>query len=179
MNYNTIIDFFKTFGWQLFLLALSGIVILGMLKWFGCFKKLKNDYKKYFYFGLSCAFSIIACTIYLLITHNFHWLSYLSLCGAVIGLTIVVYAIYEHIGLRVLWKKVLNLLAKGFKSICSAIVSGTMSQDRLKKLAVGLGSEILTELAVVAKGNEEKAKITIIATNEEVNKDTKDEADNL
>ena len=166
MNYNVIIDFFKTFGWQLFLLALSGIVILGALKWFGCFKKIKKDYKKYVYFGLSCAFSLIACTIYLVATHNFNWASYLALCVAVIGLTIVVYALYEHIGLRALWKKVLNLIAKAFKLLCTAIVTGTLTATKKKDIAVGLGSEILTELVAIAKEKEEKAKITVVATNE-------------
>lgn len=169
MNYNVIIDFFKTFGWQLFLLALSGIVVLGMLKWFGCFRKLKDEHKKYVYFALSCLFSIIACTIYLIVISNFHWISYLMLCIAVIGLTLVVYGIYEHIGLRTLWKKVLNLIAKAFKSICGAIISGTMSKDKLKKMAVGLGSEVLTELVTVAKENEEKAKVEDIATAETTN----------
>lgn len=172
MNYNVIIDFFKTFGWELFLLALSGSVVLGALKWFGCFKKLNSKYKKYVYFGLSCTFSIIACTIYIVTTNNFHWLSYLTLCFAVMALTIVLYAFYENTGLRAANKKILNLISKGFKALCAAIVSGTMSEDKLKKMAVGLGSGILTELANVAKDNEEKAKTIVVATNEPTNETT-------
>ena len=33
MEVNFIIDFFKNYGWQLGLLSLSGIVILGILKY--------------------------------------------------------------------------------------------------------------------------------------------------
>ena len=63
MDFNVVLDFFKTYGWQLGLLSLSGIVVLGCLKWFGCFKKVNSKYKKYLYFGLSVVFSIIACKI--------------------------------------------------------------------------------------------------------------------
>ena len=47
MDFNVVLDFFKTYGWQLGLLSLSGIVVLGCLKWFGCFKKVNDKYKKY------------------------------------------------------------------------------------------------------------------------------------
>ena len=47
MEVNFILDFFKSYGWQLGLLSLSGIVILGFLKRLGVFKKLNEKYKKY------------------------------------------------------------------------------------------------------------------------------------
>lgn len=159
MNYNIITDFFTKFGWQLFLLALSGIVILGCLKWFGVFNKIKDKtWKKYVYFWLSCGFSIIACTIYLLATGCFQWGAYLVLCSSVIVLTIVVYNLYEHTHLRALWKIVLDAIAKLFKFILSSIVANTLSQEKLKNKAVALGSEALAELVKIAKENEEKAK---------------------
>lgn len=169
MNYTIIIDFFKTFGWQLFLLALSGIIVLGCLKWFGCFKKLNSLYKKYVYFGLSCLFSIVACTIYLLITHNFVWTTYLALCLSVIGLTIVVYSLYEHIGLRTVWKKVLNLISKTFKRIVTSIVNGSLNSAKRKEIAVGLGSEILTELIALAK---EKEQLEVAEPKDEIQTET-------
>lgn len=161
MEFNVVLDFFKTYGWQLGLLSLSGIVVLGCLKWFGCFKKVNDKYKKYLYFGLSVAFSIIACTIYILATHSFNWVSYLLLCVAVIGVTLVAYGIYENTGLRALWVKVvLNNVSKLFKTLVSAIVKGSMNADKLKKMAIDLGSETLNELANQAKAlEEEKAKV--------------------
>ena len=89
-------EFFKNYGWQLTLLALSGIVVLGFLKWVGVFNKLKDTSKKYVYYALSCVLSIIACTIYILATKSFAWASYGILCGAVVGLTGAVYTIYEN-----------------------------------------------------------------------------------
>lgn len=155
-----VLDFFKTYGLNLSLLALTGIVVLGCLKWFGCFKKIKAEYKKYVYFGTSCVLSIIACTIYILAIHEFAWTSYLLLCVAVIGFTIAVYGLYEHSGLRTAWKKlVLNNIAKLFKMIVSAIVSGAMTKDKLKTMAISLGSETLNGLVAEAKAIEEQKKL--------------------
>ena len=161
MEFNVVLDFFKTYGWQLGLWSLSGIIVLGCLKWFDCFKKVNDKYKKYLYFGLSVAFSIIACTIYILATHSFNWVSYLLLCVAVIGVTLVAYGIYENTGLRALWVKVvLNNVSKLFKTLVSAIVKGSMNADKLKKMASDLVSETLNELANQAKAlEEEKAKV--------------------
>lgn len=156
MDYKMIGEFFKNYGWQLTLLALSGIVVLGFLKWVGVFNKLKDESKKYVYYALSCVLSIIACTIYILVTHTFAWASYGILCGAVIGLTGAVYTIYENTGLRKLWKiVVLNNIARLFKLITNTIVTGTLTKERVKKLAIDLGSQTLAELSAEAKTIEE------------------------
>lgn len=149
-------EFFKNYGWQLTLLALSGILVLGFLKWVGVFNKLKDTSKKYVYYALSCVLSIIACTIYILVTKSFDWASYGILCGAVVGLTGAVYTIYENTGLRKLWKIiVLDNIARLFKLLTSAIVTGTLTKERLKKLAIDLGSQTLNELSAEAKTIEE------------------------
>ena len=156
MDYEMIGDFFKNYGWQLTLLALSGIIVLGFIKWIGVFKNLKADNRKYVYYALSCGLSIVACTIYILATKSFAWASYGILCGAVVCFTGAVYTIYENTGLRKLWKTVvLNNIAKLFKSICNALVNGTLTQDKIKDLAIGLGSETLSELTAEAKTIEE------------------------
>lgn len=148
-------DFCKTFGWKLCLLAVAGIVILGCLKWFGCFKKINDKYKKYVYFATSCAISIISCTIYILVMHKFVWYNYLLLCGSVIVLTQAVYGLYEML-IRPHWKKlVLDNIAKLFKKIVSAISSGSLDSNKRKEIAIGLGSDILTELVALAKEKEQ------------------------
>ena len=151
-------DFFVNYGWQLGLLSLSGIVILGFLKWFGVFNKLAKNVRKYLYFGLSCVLSIIACTIYVLACGTFEALSYLLLCVAVMGITIVAYHFYEHTGLRTAWNKVLDLIAKLFKFVVSAIVTKTLTEDKLKAKAIELGSQVLAELTKTARENELKAQ---------------------
>lgn len=173
MDLSIILDFFKTYGWQLGLLSLSGIVILGFLKWFGCFKKVKDSYKKYLYFSLSVIFSIIACTIYILITKSFNWLNYALLCLAIVGLTLVVYGIYENTGLRALWKKlVLDNIAKLFKLLVSAIVKGSLSKEKVKDIALKVGSEMLNEWAAEAKVLEDKKAEEEKAAEEQKNSNT-------
>ena len=166
MNYgDMIITFFKDYGWQLGLLALSGMVLLGLLKWIGCFKKLPTKAKKYVYYALSCFFSIVACTIYILLMHTFDWINWLILCGSVVLFTGGVYNAWENTHLRELWKKlVLNNIARFFKWIASAIVNGTLTKEKLQEKAVKLGSETLAQLVAQAKeleakkAAEEKAK---------------------
>ena len=158
-------EFFKNYGWQLTLLALSGIIVLGFLKWVGVFNKVKADVKKYVYYGLSCILSIVACTIYILATHTFAWASYGILCCVVIGVTGAVYIIYENTGLRKLWKiVVLNNIARLFKLITNTIVTGTLTKERVKKLAIDLGSQTLAELSAEAKTIED-SKLNNVAEN--------------
>ena len=151
-------EFFINYGWQLGLLSLSGIVLLGFLKWFGAFEKLAKNVRKYLYFGLSCVLSIVACTIYVLACGTFDAVSYLLLCVAVIGITIVAYHFYEHTGLRTAWNKVLNLIEKLFKFIISAIITKTLTEDKLKAKAIELGSQVLADLTKTARENELKAE---------------------
>ena len=159
MDLTCIFEFFKNYGWQLGLLALSGIFVLGFLKWFGCFKKVNPNYKKYLYFGLSVAISIIACTIFIFAAHSFNWANYGALILAICVLTFTYYTIYENTGLRSAWNKVvLNNIAKLFHMIVTAIVSGTMTNDKIKDMAVKLGSDTLNQLAAEARVAEEKAK---------------------
>lgn len=162
MDYIVVVaDFCQKFGWKLFLLAIAGIFILGCLKWFGCFKKINDKYKKYVYFTTSCAISIISCTAYILVIHKFVWYNYLLLCGSVIGLTQAVYGLYEIL-IRPHWKRlVLDNIAKLLKKIISAIASGSLDSNKRKEIAMGLGSDILTELIALAKEKEQaKEEIT-------------------
>lgn len=161
MDFNVILGFFRTYGWQLGLLALSGIVVLGTLKWFGCFKKVNDKIKKYLYFGLSVAFSIIACSTYIFAINAFDWASYGVLCGAVVAVTLVAYGIWENTGLRALWKKViLDSISKLVKLIASAIVGGTIKSDSkvVHKQIVALGADTLNQLVAEARTIEEQKK---------------------
>ena len=112
-----VIEFFNNYGWQLTLIACSGIFILGILKFFNVFKKIDSDKQKYAYAGVSSGFAIIGALIYLLVTGTF--------TGAAFGITAVgiftinqtLYSMYENYGLRTLFQKlgylIVNLVAKG------------------------------------------------------------------
>lgn len=155
MNYYTVVvDFFKEYGWQLGLLALSGIVVLGFLKKIGVFKKLNDKYKKYVYFALSSVFSIIACTIYVLINKSFVLEPYLLMCLMVFVVTVVAYHIYEHIGLRWVWNKIVDFFVLCVKKLFCLIFVHKVSADKIKKEmlkfgvdeAIKVGQELKTEL---------------------------------
>lgn len=140
---SVITHFFTNYGWKLGVLALSGIVLLGFLKWVGVFKKVPDKAKKYVYVGVSTLFSIASCTIYLLVTKTFEWAGWGIMSGAVFSVTTIAYQIYEHTGLRTLWKTVvLNNIAKLFKAIVGAIVNGTLSTEKVKAEAIKLLSLI-------------------------------------
>ena len=166
MEYVKIVrEFFSNYGWEVALLALSGIVLLGFLKWIGVFKKVPNTAKKYVYFGVSCGLSIIICTIYILAIGQFAWLSWLVMSVYIIFFTLGAYGIYEHTGLRKLVQiAILNPISKLFK----LIVSGAISKDQIKEKALELGSEALEELVAEAKQKEEEEK----QNNEEVKVET-------
>lgn len=161
MDVNYIITFFTSYGYHLGLLALSGIFVLGFLKLTGIFKKVPTDTKKYLYFGLSCALSIIACTIYLLIVKQFTWISYGTLCGSVIALTMITYNLYEYLGFRAIWQQILKLVGRLLMFIVEKIVNKTLTTESLKTKAVELGSATLVELSRKARENEIKAQQSV------------------
>ena len=157
MEVNFIIDFFKNYGWQLGLLSLSGIVILGILKKIGVFNKLNDKHKKYVYSGISALLSIIACTIYILITSKFEIISYLTMCGLVIILTITTYHIYEHTGARWLWNKLFDLICDAIKKFFTLIFVHKLDSKKIKsemtKYGIEASQTILNELMAEVEAN--------------------------
>ena len=157
MEVNFIIDFFKNYGWQLGLLSLSGIVILGILKKIGVFNKLNDKHKKYVYSGISALLSIIACTIYILITSKFEIISYLTMCGLVIILTITTYHIYEHTGARWLWNKFFDLICNAIKKLFTLIFIHKLDSKKIKsemtKYGIEASQTILNELMAEVEAN--------------------------
>lgn len=160
-----IIQFFKMYGWQLTVLATSGIVFLGILKAFGTFNKVNTKAKKYLYYGISNILSIVACTAYIFITDVFEWRAYLILIGGIIGFTSAIYTLYENTGARDLLKKCLYQPTKNlFSKIWNAILKGTLKKETVIKMASEYGEDVANEIVVKAhevqeeKIAEEKAK---------------------
>lgn len=157
MEVKIILDFFKNYGWQLGLLSLSGIVILGLLKKIGVFKKLNEKYKKYVYSSISVLLSIIACTVYILATSKFEIVSYLTMCGLVIVSTITAYHIYEHTGARWLWNKFVDLLWDAIKKLFTLIFIHKLDSKKIKsemaKYGIEASQTILNELVAEVEAN--------------------------
>lgn len=111
-----ILEFIKTYGWQLAICACSGIFVLGIFKFFGIFDKIEKSKRKYVYAVLSSILSISASSIYLLITKNFEFANFGILSGAIYAFNQTIYAVYENCGFRTLMRKFgnvfINIVAK-------------------------------------------------------------------
>ena len=156
-----IIQFFKMYGWQLTVLATSGILLLGILKAFGTFKKVPQKGRKYLYYAISCVLSILACTSYILIKDSFEWRAYLILIAGIIGYTSAIYTLYENTGVRDLLKKFIftplkKLLGIGWKHV----VEGTLDKNTVIELASSYGVDVANQIIVeaVEKAAEKKEK---------------------
>ena len=101
-----VLEFFKTYGWQLCLIACSGIFILGFLKAFGLFDKVPQEKKKYIFGGISTGISIIGSAIYLACTHGFEWVSFGTIAGTILIMNNAIYTAYENYGFKAVVKKI-------------------------------------------------------------------------
>ena len=101
-----IVAFYIQYGWQLALIALLGIIILGVLKYANVFKKVEKEKRKPIYFAISVGFSILATMVYLLIVKQFSFDYILAVSTAIYTLNQGMYAIYETTTLRDLVHKV-------------------------------------------------------------------------
>ena len=147
------------YGWQLTILATSGIVFLGFLKAFGTFNKVPSKAKKYLYYAISCILSILACTGYILLKNGFEWRAYLILIAGIIGYTSAIYTLYENTGIRDLLKKLIfTPIKKLLSKILQHIVKGTLTKDAVIDLASDYGKEIANEIIESAKEKEQEKK---------------------
>ena len=148
MTADMIINFFKNYGWVMTALAASGIVLVGILKSIGLFSKLNPNAKKYVYFACSCIVSIIACTVYLCVTNAFDWADWGMISVCVIGFTISIYGVYENTGIRTFLKKIIFSPMKNLiKRIPEALMSKSLTEEKILSLAKSLGKDILLQLA--------------------------------
>lgn len=110
------VSFFQQYGWQLALIALVGIIILGVLKYANVFSKIDKEKRKPIYFAISVGFSLAATTAYLLIIDCFDINYLITVSSAIYALNQSMYAIYETTKLRDLVSKVLSWISKKLKS---------------------------------------------------------------
>lgn len=103
--------FIATYGWQLALIALIGIIILGALKYANAFSKVAKEKRKPIYFGISMGFSVVASAIYLLIIKQFDINYLLTFSFTTYGLNQTMYSIYENTSLRDLLAKISKVIA--------------------------------------------------------------------
>lgn len=109
-----LVEYVKSYGLAILIIALSTIVFIGILKLCGVFKRLNNVVvKKVVYYSLDVAISFgIGALYFKCFSKNFD--QYLTYSLAQTATTTTLYAIYENFGLRALVQKLVSL-------ICTAI----------------------------------------------------------
>lgn len=105
-----ILVFFTTYGWQLAIIALMSVVLLGVLKYCNVFANLKPETRKPIYFAISMGLSIVGTAIYLVVIHQFQIDYFFAITMATYALNQTMYAIYETTHLRELVVKVLDFI---------------------------------------------------------------------
>ena len=111
------LTFFSTYGWQLALIALAGIIILGILKYCNVFKKFDKKIRHVLYMVISVGISIVGAIIYLACVHQLTVEYVFIIAGAILALNQTFYAIYDTTTLKDLFTKLLdwikNLITSG------------------------------------------------------------------
>ena len=106
--------FIAVYGWQLALIALAGIIILGVLKYANVFSKIDKENRQPIYLAISVGFSVVASAIYLAVIKQFEITYFCAIAAAILALNQTMYSIYENTKLR-------DLLHKIFRAIDTKI----------------------------------------------------------
>lgn len=97
--------FLETYGWQLALIALAGVIILGILKYCKVFDKFEEKLRHFFYLLVSVGISLVGSIIYLACVHQLDAVFVFTIAGAIFALNQAFYTIYDTTSLRDLLKK--------------------------------------------------------------------------
>ena len=103
-----LLAFLQTYGWQLALIALAGVIILGVLKYCNVFSNLDEKYRHIIYLVISVGVSLIGSVIYLACIHQLTVGGAFAIGGAILALNQVFYSIYANTPLKELWNKLVN-----------------------------------------------------------------------
>lgn len=114
---DALLTFFSDHGLWIGLIALAGIVLLGVLKYCKVFKGIENaTYRKLTYLLCSVGFSLIGCVIYMLCTSSFDWVGVFPLAAAIWTLNQTFYNIFKTTQLNDLAVKVMNWIIELIKT---------------------------------------------------------------
>lgn len=109
------LDFFATYGWQLTLIAVAGVMLLGILKYCKVFDKFEEDTRHFLYLLISVGLSIVGSVIYLACIHQLDVALVFPLAAAIWFENQAAYTLYDSTPLRkflkMLWDKILAFAA--------------------------------------------------------------------
>lgn len=108
--------FVAAYGWQLALIALAGIIILGVLKYANVFSKIAKENRKPIYLAISVGLSIIGSAIYLAVIKKFEFGYFAAIAVAILALNQTMYSIYENTNLRDLLHKIFGAIDAKIKA---------------------------------------------------------------
>lgn len=106
--------FFQQNGLWLTLIAIAGVILLGVLKYLKVFSKLEEKIRHVCYLAISVGLSIIGSCIYVACIHQFSITHMLALSGAIFALNQTFYSIYDNTTLKELLFKFISW-CKGHK----------------------------------------------------------------
>lgn len=114
---DSILNFLSQYGVALCLIAILGIVVLGVLKYSNAFKKLDEEKRHYAYIGVALAISLLGSGIYLACIKSFEWNYFFALAGAIYALDQTFYNLFKVTSLNELGKKLLDVLVVLIKKL--------------------------------------------------------------
>lgn len=100
--------FLSTYGWQLSLIALAGIIILGVLKYCNVFSKFDEKIRHVLYLIISVGVSLIGSVIYLACVHSLTVEFIFAVAAAIFALNQTFYSIYKNTTLKDLFVKIID-----------------------------------------------------------------------
>ena len=155
--YMNMIKFFSAYGWQMTVLAVSGIFLLGVLKSVKAFDWIKiystvdgaktlnepktKQLKKVVYTVISAGLSVAACCVYLtIINTELTATLILTISGTIWSMNIITYMLYENLGVRAVWKAFLNW-AKGLILSITATIKEKIAAEKARIAAEKAATE--------------------------------------
>lgn len=132
-----LVVFLQSYGWQLALIALAGIIILGVLKYCNVFSKFDEKIRHVFYLLISVGISIIGSIIYLACVGSLTVEFAFAVSAAILALNQTFYTIYSNLGLKELFLKLIDWI-KG-------LISGNKGQEILEEITDGKEEEAPAE----------------------------------
>ena len=132
-----LLNFLRLYGWQLALIALAGIIILGVLKYCKVFSKFDEKIRHVFYLLISVGISIIGSIIYLACVGSLTVEFAFAVAAAILALNQTFYTIYSNLSLKELFLKLIDWI-KG-------LISGGKGQEIVEEITDGKTEEETTE----------------------------------
>lgn len=112
MEFESILQFASQHGLQLCLIAILGVILLGVLKYCNVFKKLDEKYRHYFYIGCAMAISLVGSAIYLACTKSFEVNYFFALAAAIYALDQSFYNLFKVTSVNQLPKMIIDFVKK-------------------------------------------------------------------